>query len=126
MHSPDSDSSSSNETRQPGLPIEISVIETKELMDSGKSLLLLDCRENEEIAACLIEGAVHIPMREIPERLSEIENSRSDRFIIHCHHGGRSLQVAQWLRANGFPEAQNMTGGIDQWSLQVNPQVPRY
>lgn len=116
----------SNDAHRNPLPVEISVVETRELIDSGKSLLLIDCRETDEVATCAIEGAVHIPMREIPERISEIEAIDPERLVIHCHHGGRSLNVTAWLRENSFPQAQNMTGGIEQWSLQIDPEVPRY
>ena len=128
MKTPDSEKPSGNENANPpsALPVEISVVETRELIDSGKSMLLLDCREDGEVATCQIDGSVHIPMNEIPNRISEIEDLQSERIVIHCHHGGRSLNVTMWLRENGFPQAQNMNGGIEQWSLQVDPQVPRY
>jgi rhodanese-related sulfurtransferase len=45
---------------------------------------------------------------------------------VHCHHGGRSLRVTQFLRQRGFAQAQNMAGGIDAWSLRIDPTVPRY
>ncbi len=120
------DSFSDNEQRSSEVPLEIGVVEASELIASGKSMLLLDCREDGEVATCKIEGSVHIPMQAIPERIAEIEALGADSVIVHCHHGGRSLKVAMWLRENGFPQAQNMTGGIEQWSLQVDPQVPRY
>jgi len=128
MQSPNpNDSSQSNDDAQrTQLPIEISVVETSELISSGKPLLLIDCREADEVATCAIEGAVHIPMQDIPQRISEIKDLAPERLIIHCHHGGRSLNVAAWLRENSFPQAQNMTGGIEQWSLQIDPEVPRY
>jgi rhodanese-related sulfurtransferase len=46
--------------------------------------------------------------------------------VVHCHHGGRSLRVAHWLREQGFANAQSMAGGIDRWSQEIDPSVPRY
>jgi rhodanese-related sulfurtransferase len=88
--------------------------------------LLLDCRTPEEYALAKIDGAVLIPMQEIAERLAELEPWRDKPIIVHCHHGVRSLRVTHWLREKGFPLAQSMTGGIEAWSLEVDPAVPRY
>jgi adenylyltransferase/sulfurtransferase len=60
----------------------------------------------------------------IPERLAEIPQDRL--VLIHCHHGGRSLRVTQFLRAKGYAQVSNVQGGIDAWSLKVDPKVRRY
>jgi rhodanese-related sulfurtransferase len=65
-------------------------------------------------------------MSEFTERLGDLEPHRNTRIVVHCHHGGRSLRVATWLRQQGFPQAQSMAGGIDQWSQEIDPTVPRY
>ena len=88
--------------------------------------LLLDCREPDEHALARIEGAMLIPMKEIPERLAELEPWRDGSIIVHCHHGMRSLRVVGFLRERGFPRARSMRGGIDAWSVEVDPTVPRY
>ncbi len=88
--------------------------------------LLLDCRTPEEYAIARIEGAVLIPMQEIAERFGELEPWRGKPIIVHCHHGVRSLRVVRFLREKGFSQAQSMQGGIDAWSLEVDPSVPRY
>jgi rhodanese-related sulfurtransferase len=110
--------------------IEISVQAVSDLLEqsgeSGQKCLLIDCREPNEYQHCRIEGSQLIPMNEIPDRLSELESHRDQTLIIHCHHGGRSLRVVEYLRANGFPTAQNMTGGIDAWSQQIDETVARY
>jgi rhodanese-related sulfurtransferase len=90
------------------------------------NILLLDCRTPEEFAIAKIDGAVLIPMQEIAERLAELEPWRDKPIIVHCHHGVRSLRVTHWLREKGFSFAQSMTGGIEAWSLEVDPSVPRY
>jgi rhodanese-related sulfurtransferase len=65
-------------------------------------------------------------MQELPERLDEIETWRSQRIVVHCHHGVRSLRVTNWLRQQGFAQAQSMRGGIEAWSNDVDPSVPTY
>ena len=62
----------------------------------------------------------------LADRIADLEPHRQREIIIHCHHGGRSLRVANWLRRNGFEGARSMAGGIDQWSLQIDPSIPRY
>jgi rhodanese-related sulfurtransferase len=108
------------------LPIEIDVRAVKKLMDDNESLLFLDCRENSEVATAKIDGTLHIPMREIPARIGELQPHQQGHVIVHCHHGGRSLRVTQFLRQQGFDKAQNMTGGIDAWSVEIDRSVPRY
>jgi rhodanese-related sulfurtransferase len=108
------------------LPIDIDVRATKQMLDNGEKFVLLDCREPAEVATAKIQGSLHIPMREIPARLRELEPHQDGRIVVHCHHGGRSLRVTQFLRQHGFDQAQNMAGGIDAWSLEIDPRVPRY
>lgn len=109
------------------IAVEVSTGEARaRLIASPPDTLLLDCREPDEHAIARIDGARLIPMREIPERLSELEPWREKPIVVHCHHGGRSLRVARWLRSQGYAGAQNMAGGIDAWSLEIDPATPRY
>ncbi len=109
------------------LPFDIGVHAVKDLLAAGDAgFLLLDCREPSENATAQIAGAKLIPMKTISERLSDLEPFRGGRIVVHCHHGGRSARVATWLRQQGFANVQNMTGGIDAWSLEIDPAVPRY
>jgi len=111
----------------PSTTKEISVNDTVTLIEDGEeSFLLIDCREPNEHEFCRIESAKLIPMNQTPERVAELETHRDSQIVVHCHHGGRSLQVVQWLRNEGFHGAQNMTGGIEAWSQTVDPEVPRY
>lgn len=107
-------------------PIEIDVATVKQWLDSGKDFLFIDCREPSEYATASISGAELMPMSKWPEFAPRLESLRGKEAVVHCHHGGRSLRVAMWLRSNGFPDAQSMAGGIDAWSEQIDPQVPRY
>ncbi|HEX7218625.1 MAG TPA: rhodanese-like domain-containing protein [Burkholderiales bacterium] len=86
--------------------------------------LLLDVREPWEWQAARIEGSQHIPMRELPGRVAEIERGRE--VVAICHHGGRSMQVAMFLEKNGFSKVHNLQGGVDAWSRTVDPAVPTY
>ena len=96
------------------------------MLDSEAQCLLIDCRETSENEFCRIEGSQLIPMNETPDRINEIEPHRESPIIVYCHHGGRSLYVVQWLRSQGFTQAQNMSGGIDVWSQAIDPTIPRY
>lgn len=108
------------------LPLEIDCPGVQELRTRGENFLLLDCREADEYQTAHIEGAVLLPMSEIQERLGELEGKQQQRIVVHCHHGGRSLRVARWLQGQGFTQVQSMAGGIDDWSVRIDPSVPRY
>lgn len=108
------------------LPLEIDCHAVQGLLDEGADVLLLDCRTSEEHAVARIAGALLVPMSELKERIAELEPHRSGRIIVHCHHGGRSLRVAAWLRQQGFEQAQSLAGGIDLWAQVIDPSIPRY
>jgi rhodanese-related sulfurtransferase len=86
--------------------------------------LLLDVREPWEYDKAHIEGALLIPMREVPSRVAQIDEAKE--VVAICHHGGRSMQVAMFLEKNGFKRVHNLVGGIDAWSRTVDPAVPLY
>jgi rhodanese-related sulfurtransferase len=111
----------------PAPPIEVDPQEVQRRIDSGEKLHLIDVREPFEFAQAKIEGATLIPMRAVPGELQGLE-ARSDEgtLIVYCHHGVRSLNVVNWLREQGLEACQSMAGGIDAWSLRVDPSVPRY
>lgn len=105
-------------------PLEVSVEEAARLLASAHPPVLIDVREPDEHATCCIAGAKLIPMASVPARLAEIPQDVP--VLVHCHHGGRSLRVTQFLRAKGFPKVSNVKGGIDAWSLKIDPKVLRY
>jgi rhodanese-related sulfurtransferase len=90
----------------------------------GDKLRLLDVREVEEVATAPFPGAVHVPMNEIPSRLGELDPTAE--WVVICHHGIRSAQVAMYLAQTGFEHVANLVGGIDRWSLVVDHSIPRY
>ncbi len=94
----------------------------------GTVPLLLDVREPWELglAAIRIDGAstLHIPMGSMDRRFGELDPSQP--VVCICHHGVRSAQVVAFLERQGFASVYNLAGGIDAWSEQVDPDVPRY
>ena len=108
-------------------PLEITPAELKQRLDAGEKLALIDVREPSEFQQARIESTELIPMRTVPAQLQKIEGySDEGDIVVFCHHGVRSLQVADWLRQNGVPNARSMAGGIDRWSIEIDPRVPRY
>jgi rhodanese-related sulfurtransferase len=106
------------------LPEEISVAELKRMHDDAEPFVLLDVREDDEIATASLDFAKHIPMGSVPERLGELP--KDGNIVVMCHGGGRSGRVASYLRQQGFESVANLAGGIDAWSVEVDPSVPRY
>ena len=107
-------------------PIEVDVHSVSQWLNTRNDFVLLDCRENAEYETCKIAGARLVPMSQIQLELGELAKLTDKHIVVHCHHGGRSLRVANWLRQNGFPTAQSMAGGIEAWSNEIDPSVPKY
>ncbi len=93
------------------------------LNEKGEAGVLLDVREAWEFEQVHVAGSLHIPMGEIPDRLEELNSGRT--YVVMCHHGGRSQQVAQYLGSQGYAVA-NLAGGIDAWAATLDPRLPRY
>jgi rhodanese-related sulfurtransferase len=108
------------------LPIETDCREVRNAQAAGEDFLLLDCREPDEHAIASIKGAKLMPMGELAARVEELDPWRDRRIVVHCHHGGRSLRVANWLRGQGFEQAQSMAGGIDAWAVEIDESLARY
>ena len=104
--------------------IEIAPREVKQLVARGDKVLFVDVREQWEHDTAHIAGAMLIPLREIPSNLARL--GRAEEIVLFCHHGMRSLDAAAWLRSQGVEGARSMAGGIDRWSVEVDPKVPRY
>jgi rhodanese-related sulfurtransferase len=107
--------------------LEISARDAEQRLKEDGAAVLIDVREPEEFALSHIEGARLIPMQSIPAQLQQLEALADDSaLLILCHHGVRSLQVAAWLRERGIENSYSISGGIDQWSREVDSSVPRY
>jgi rhodanese-related sulfurtransferase len=103
-------------------------ITPREFLDrraGGAEMTLLDVREDWEIALAPVPAdIVHIPMGQIPNRLNELDPQRET--VVICRSGGRSLQVAQFLSAQGFASVSNLAGGILAWSRDLDSRIPQY
>jgi len=106
------------------LPAETSARELKRMHDAGRAFVLLDVRERDEWETARIMWAKHVPMGEIPERVTELP--KNGNVIVMCHAGVRSDRVARYLRERGFASVANLAGGIDAWARDVDPSVPTY
>ncbi len=107
------------------MDLEITVDQLKERLASSTPPLLLDVREPWEYETASIDGSTLIPMGEIPGRAHQ-ELDEEQPIAVLCHHGARSLSVANWLQQQGFEHAQSVRGGIDLWSQVIDSSVPRY
>ncbi len=99
--------------------------ELKALLDQGKDFRLIDVREADEWAVAKIPGAELIPLSQFQVKALQ-ELAPDETIILYCHHGMRSARAQGFLKENGYSKVINLTGGIDAWSLQVDPSVKRY
>ena len=97
---------------------------TKALLEGGDKVVLLDVRTPEEWEITHLAGAKHIPLDDLPSRMNELDTA--DETIVYCHHGMRSARAIGFLQKMGFTKLKNLAGGIDAWSMNVDPEIPRY
>lgn len=97
----------------------------KNMLDAGAAVVLLDVRQPEEHAFCSLPGSTLIPLGELMGRVQEVEPGEA-LVVVYCHHGIRSLSGAAILAQAGIANVASLAGGIDRWSLAVDPAVPRY
>jgi rhodanese-related sulfurtransferase len=103
----------------------ITVEEMKARLDAGERFRLIDVREPSEHSAAKIAGSELKPLGQIVNWAGALTD-KDEEIVLHCHHGMRSDRACQYLAAQGFTNVKNMIGGIDEWSLKVDPSVPRY
>ncbi|HEV7668768.1 MAG TPA: molybdopterin-synthase adenylyltransferase MoeB [Thermoanaerobaculia bacterium] len=103
---------------------EIEVTDLARWRNEGRDVVVLDVRTPQEYQIARIEGAVLIPLQELPDRLNELDTAAT--IVAQCHGGVRSAQAVHFLRQHGFAKTRNLAGGIDAWSVEVDPRVPRY
>jgi rhodanese-related sulfurtransferase len=104
--------------------LEITPADVKARLDRGEKLFLVDVRESWEYEVCRIEGAQLVPLSTLAANVNTLPDS--EEVICYCHHGMRSLDAAAWLRFQGVVKAKSLAGGIERWSLEIDPSVPRY
>jgi rhodanese-related sulfurtransferase len=103
--------------------MEITVEIVKKWQSSNKAFHLLDVRREDEREIASL-GGVHIPLHELEQRMSELPHDKIP-WVVYCHHGVRSLHATQFLKYHGY-DALSLRGGIEEWSLKIDPTVPRY
>jgi rhodanese-related sulfurtransferase len=105
---------------------QISVQQLSEKLAAGEPVYLLDVRQPEENAHVALPGSKFIPLGELPGRVAEVEPAAGALIVVYCHHGVRSLTGAYLLQQAGIGPVASLAGGIDAWSRQIDPTVPRY
>ncbi len=107
-------------------PIEISPRDLAQHLENGRAILLLDVRQPWECKVAQLADSVSIPLNELPARAAEVAPEPGTLVVVYCHHGVRSLTAAEFLRRNGHVDVCSLAGGIDAWSREVDPTLPRY
>jgi rhodanese-related sulfurtransferase len=105
-------------------PVEFTVQELNAILKSPKKIFILDVRQDWEVDIAPLKGAVHICLDDLPHNLERLP-PQHEPFVVICHHGVRSLKVSSWLRQQGY-QAINLKGGIEAWSEEIDPTVPKY
>ena len=104
--------------------MDITVKELKQRMDRGDAPTLIDVREPHEHAICNIPGAILIPQGQLMQHLSEFDPNKE--VVVHCKSGGRSGRAVEFMKAKGFTNARNLTGGVMAWVTEIDPTQPKY
>lgn len=104
---------------------QMSVQELQQKIDQKEDFKLIDCREENEYEIAQIPGATLVPLSQFAEKISQVVTPKDD-IVIHCHHGGRSQKASEYLLSLGFTKVANLAGGIDAWSVHIDPKVSRY
>jgi rhodanese-related sulfurtransferase len=106
--------------------LQISPVELAGKLRSANPPKLLDVREPEEHSFVALPNSTLIPLGELVFRAEELEEWKDEEIVVYCHHGIRSLNAIGQLKHFGFTKLQNLAGGIDRWSTEVDPKLPRY
>ena len=105
---------------------QISVQSLASKLSAGEPVYLIDVRQPWEHETVALPGSVLIPLHELPARLEEIQPPEGALVVAYCHHGIRSLSAAAFLEQAGVKPVASLAGGIDAWSLHIDPRLPRY
>jgi adenylyltransferase/sulfurtransferase len=105
---------------------EVTPREVKGMIDRRDAFMFIDCRQANEYAITRIEGAALIPLQQLGQRFGELKGHESEKVVVYCRSGARSLQFAQILRHQGFKDVRSMAGGVLLWNKDINPGGPQY
>jgi rhodanese-related sulfurtransferase len=108
------------------MPTEISPRELARHIENGRAIRLLDVRQLWENQIARLTDSMLIPLNELPVRAAEVAAEPGTLLVVYCHHGVRSLSATEYLRRLGHVDVCSLAGGIDAWSLEVDPTLPRY
>jgi adenylyltransferase/sulfurtransferase len=108
------------------MSIEISVRKLAHDLENGHALQLIDVRQPWEHDVAHLPGSVLIPLAELAQRIAEVPADPLIPVVLYCHHGVRSLSAVSYLQRHGYAHVRSLAGGIDAWSREVDPTVPRY
>lgn len=108
------------------MPVALPPETLKEWLDQGKKVYLLDVRHPAEHQFAALENSVLIPLHDLPSALDEVQPEAGVPVVVYCHHGIRSLSGAAILENAGFPPVYSLEGGLDAWSVKIDPSIPRY
>jgi rhodanese-related sulfurtransferase len=108
----------------PAVPLEIDCATLADFRSQGRPHRMLDVREAWETAICGFDESLKIPMTQVPARLAELPCDGT--LVVLCHHGHRSLRAAAWLREQGFGGATSLSGGLEAWATEFDPEMARY
>ena len=104
---------------------EITVQELKAKKDAGEDFFLLDVREQHEYYISNIDGVL-IPLGDLPNRVSEIEEQKESEVVVMCRSGKRSANACEFLQSQGFTNVSNLVGGVNKWAEEIDPSLPVY
>lgn len=107
--------------------LEVTPKEAQAWLAASPAPRVIDVREPQEFTFACLENSELVPMQDVPQELQRLEalSDKTDLLFV-CHHGVRSLQVVHWLREQGLENCFSLAGGLDQWSREVDPNIPRY
>jgi len=108
------------------MPVEITPRELAQRLENGHAIRLVDVRQPWENELAKLPDSLLIPLNELPTRAAEVPVNAEALVVVYCHHGVRSLSGAAYLRRLGHVNVTSLAGGIDAWSCEVDPAVPRY
>lgn len=104
--------------------VEISASALATRLTQGDAVVLLDVREPWEFDVASVPNSTLVPLSSLPSAINRLDPDAE--YVVICHHGARSDMAANWMRSQGYPTVRNLVGGIEAWSLEVDPTVPRY